>query len=205
MVFSLGFGALEINVVYPAIAGAYILFVAPKQRRPRLLAGVAPLFALSVIYFLVHRGIAPLPASGVYAIHMDSRIFNTLRLYSQSSLMPVDWTAFGHSRRVGDAVLWISVAAIVALFALDLRKRRTIVLFFAAWYLASLAPVLVLPDHYTDYYLTMPLLGLAMLFGYGATSGIREYGKWRYLVVLPLAGYLDGHDSGVPFRHTLVA
>ena len=189
VVFSLGFGALEINVVYPAAAAAYILFVAPKQLRRNLLAGVAPLAALSVIYFLIHRAVAPLPVSGTYAIHLDSRIFNTLRLYCQWALLPVDWTAFGHSRRVGDAVLWLSAGAVVALFALELRKGRTTVLFFAAWYLFSLAPVLVLPDHYTDYYLTIPLLGLAMLFGYGACeAGI--YGKWRYLVILPLAGYL---------------
>jgi hypothetical protein len=146
-----------------------------------------------VIYFLIHRAVAPLPVSGAYAIHVDSRIFHTLRLYFQWSLLPVDWTAFGHSRRSGDTALWISVAAIVVLFALELRKRRTTVLFFAAWYLASLAPVLVLPDHYTDYYLTIPLLGLAMLFGYGATVGASastDRGKWRYLVILPLAGYL---------------
>ena len=194
VVFSLGFGALEINVVYPAIAAAYVLFVAPKERRRGLLAGVVPLCALSVIYFLIHRAVAPLPISGAYAVHLDSRIFKTLLLYSRWSLLPVDWTAFGHSRRLGDAVLWASVAAIVALFTLELRQRRTTVLFFAAWYLASLAPALALPDHYTDYYVTIPLLGVAMLFGYGAalitTSGTKDYGKWRYVALLPLAGYL---------------
>jgi hypothetical protein len=194
VVFSMGFGALEINVVYPAIAAAYILFVAPKPRRRSLLAGVVPLFVISVLYFLIHRAVAPLPVSGAYAIHLDSRIFKTLLLYSRTSLLPVDWTAFGHSRRLGDAVLWLSAAAIAALFALELRKGRTTVLFFAAWYLASLAPVLVLPDHFTDYYLTIPLLGLAMLFGYGGTSiganATTGWGKWRYLVILPLAGYL---------------
>ncbi len=190
VVFSLGFGALEINVVYPALAAAYILFAAPKQRQRSLLIAIAPLFAVSIVYFAIHRAVAPLPASGTYAVHLDGRIFRTLRLYSQWSLLPTDWVAFGHSRRLGDAVLWTSVAAIAAIFALELRKRRTTVLFFAAWYLASLAPVLVLPDHYTDYYLTIPLLGLAMLFGYGATCGLRDYGKWRCLAILPLAGYL---------------
>ena len=33
VVFSLGFGALEINVVYPALAAAWVLFIAPSRAR----------------------------------------------------------------------------------------------------------------------------------------------------------------------------
>ncbi len=43
VVFVLGFGALEINVVYQALAAAYVLFIAPKVRRkPHLLQPGAP-------------------------------------------------------------------------------------------------------------------------------------------------------------------
>lgn len=190
VVFTLGFGALEINVVYPAMAAAYALFVAPEPRRRKLLIATAPLFALSVVYFAIHRAVAPLPASGTYAVHFDRRIFQSLLYYAQWSVLPVDWVAFGHSARVGNTALWISVAGIVTLVVLELRRGRTTVLFFLAWYLAALAPVLILPDHYTDYYLTIPLLGLGMLFGFGATCGSRDYGKWRYLAILPIAAYL---------------
>jgi hypothetical protein len=192
VVFTLGFGALEINVVYPAMAAAYALFVAPPDKRRSLLRSVAPLFALSVVYFLVHRAVAPVLTTGPYAVHIDSRVFKSLVLYLRWSVLPVDWEAFGHSHRLGKIILWTSVVAIIAIFTLELRKRRTTVLFFAAWYFAALAPVLVLPDHHSDYYLAIPLIGLAMLLGYGATCGVREYGRWRLLALLPLTGYLVG-------------
>ncbi len=38
VVFTLGFGALEINVVYPALAAAYVLFVAPARKTPEAAA-----------------------------------------------------------------------------------------------------------------------------------------------------------------------
>jgi hypothetical protein len=43
VVFTLGFGALEVNVVYPALAAAYIWFEAPAPRRRRLLVDRWPL------------------------------------------------------------------------------------------------------------------------------------------------------------------
>ena len=47
--FLLGFGALEINVVYPAIAAAYVFLAARKYLRPTLW-----LFAPSVVYAVLH-------------------------------------------------------------------------------------------------------------------------------------------------------
>ena len=35
VVFTLGFGALEVNVVYPALAAAYVLFVVERLRSAR--------------------------------------------------------------------------------------------------------------------------------------------------------------------------
>ena len=192
VVFGLGFGALEINVVYPAIAMAYALFVAPREGRRRLLLAEAPLFAISVVYFAIHTVAAPVPHSGPYAVHIDGRVLHTLALYGKWSLLPVDWEAFGHSHLLGKLILWTLIVAIAALFAAEIKKRRTTVWFFASWYLAALAPVLVLPDHHTDYYLTIPLFGLAMLFSFGVTCAVRDYGKWRLLALIPLAGYFTG-------------
>src|SRR6185503_15779436 len=78
-VFILGFGALEINIVYPAIAAAWIILVQKSDRR--LLRDLAPLAALSAAYFALHRWLVPLPSSGAYVLHFDSRIFKTLALY----------------------------------------------------------------------------------------------------------------------------
>ena len=48
--FLLGFGALELNVVFPALAAVYLLLFAP-----RYLLGVAPMFLVSLGYAFFHR------------------------------------------------------------------------------------------------------------------------------------------------------
>ncbi len=190
VVFTLGFGVLEINVVYPALALAYALFVVPPASRRRAAVSLWPLFVVSTVYFFWHRAVAPIPTSGPYAVHVDARIFRALALYGKWSLLPVDWAAFGHSVAVGKCLLWIGIAGVLTLLTLEIRRRRPTVLFFIVWYLATLVPVLVLPDHHTDYYLTMPLIGLSMLFGFGVTCGVREFGGWRWLAFVPLFAHL---------------
>jgi hypothetical protein len=192
VVFILGFGALEINVVYPALAAAYALFGAPRENRRRLVLSLIPLAAVSAVYFFWHRAVAPLPVTGAYAVHFDGRAFRALLLYGKWSLLPVDWVAFGHSARTGKLILWTEIVAISALLISEARRRRTTVLFFVLWWLFTLTPVLVLPEHRSDYYLTIPLIGLAMLFGFGFTSAVRDYGRWRWLALLPAGAYLWG-------------
>ena len=178
VVFTLGFGALEINVVYPAIAAAWALFVASPEKRWRLLRSLVPLAAMSVIYFVIHMIVAPLPKTGEYTVDLDSRIFKTLLLYGKWSLLPVDWQAFGHSVLLGKLILWTGIASLAWLFVSESRKRRTTVLFFLVWFLAALAPVLPLPDHHSDYYLTIPLIGLGMLsVGHSVAPGGAATGR----------------------------
>ena len=192
VVFNLGFGALEINVVYPALATAYALFAAPIEKRRRLLVSLSPLFVISTAYFLWHRAVAPIPITGPYAVHVDSRVFRALALYGKWSLLPVDWVAFGHSATAGKWILWIGITGISALIISETRRHRTTILFFIFWFLITLAPVLVLPEHHSDYYLTMPLIGLGMLFGFTVTCGVRDYGGWRWLALIPVITYLYG-------------
>jgi hypothetical protein len=192
VVFSLGFGALEINVVYPVLAGAYAIFVAPREKRRSLVTGLSPLFAISVVYFFWHRALAPLPAIGPYIVRLDGRVFRALLMYGKWSLLPVDWTAFGHSAALGKWILWIGVAGIAALLISETVRRRATIWFFVVWYLATLAPVLVLPEHHSDYYLTIPLIGLGMLVGFGVTCGAREAGRLRWLALVPVFAYLCG-------------
>lgn len=191
-VFSLGFGALEINVVYPALAAAYVLFVVPRPERRRLITGLWPLFSISVVYFLWHRAVSPLPTSGSYVVHVDWRVLKAVALYGKWSLLPVDWVAFGHSAASGKWILWTGIALIAALAVSEIRRRRGTILFFISWWLITIAPVLVLPDHHSDYYLTIPVIGLGMLFGFGVTCGIRGAGKWGWLALIPVVAYLCG-------------
>jgi hypothetical protein len=190
VVFTLGFGALEVNVVYPALAAAWVLFVAAPGKRTKLLLSLIPLFCLSVAYFLVHRALAPLPTGGPYAVHVDSRIFNTLGVYWKWSLLPQSWIDAGHSASTGKVVIWILTLALTGVFIREIAKRRYTVLFFLSWFLITLAPMIPLPDHHTDYYITMPLIGLAMLGGLGISQASRSAWIWRAAALLPLVVYL---------------
>jgi hypothetical protein len=191
LVFVLGFGVLEINVIYPALAASWVLFADPSGKRRKLLLSLVPLFTLSVIYFLIHRAVAPLPTTGAYALHFDRGIFRTLALYGKWSLLPVDWQRFGHSPLLGKALLWSSIASIALLFASEIRQHRRVVLFFVSWYLAALAPILPLPGHHTDYYLTIPLAGLGMLAGWGCTRAWHApHRAWRIVSIAAVMAYL---------------
>ena len=198
VVFTLGFGALEINVVYPALAATYVLFIAPKELRRRLLLGLAPLFLISIAYFLIHRAAVALPTAGAYAVHLDVRMFRTLAAYWKWSLVSQASNGFAHSRLLDRLIFWIVTVGLMAFAVHQLARRRHAVLFFASWFLITIAPVLPLPDHRTDYYLTIPLIGLAMLGGW-AISEARDSGPvWQVAALVPILAYLGGM---VPLSH----
>ncbi|HVW11415.1 MAG TPA: hypothetical protein VHC90_22675 [Bryobacteraceae bacterium] len=170
-VFVLGFGALEINVVYPAIAAAWVISVQKSDRR--LLRDLAPLAALSAAYFALHRCLAPLPASGPYALHFNSAILKTLALYCRWLLLPEPVYRFGMSHRFGVFLLIVSASGLVACVVLASKARRE--LFFGlAWFALTLAPLLPLPDHRTPYYLVIPSIGIAILAAGAAAEFARN-------------------------------
>jgi len=74
--FVLGLGALETNVMYPAIAAVYALLFARMY-----LKKILPMFAVSALFVFVHFRFAPPPHDGVYALHFGVRMFSTLLTY----------------------------------------------------------------------------------------------------------------------------
>ena len=160
-VFLLGFGALELNLVYPAIAAAYTWFYARKHFRQTL-----PMFAVSAAYVLVHLAVAP-PRSDYYAMHFTGAIFRTLGTYWTWSIGPTFLTT---PHALPKWVLPAGIAIVsLALLAFVVRKLRTGdrgVLFCLCWYLATIGPVLPLRDHITEYYVYLPVIGLAWLGGW---------------------------------------
>jgi hypothetical protein len=188
VVFSLGFGALEINVVYPALAAAWLLSRGRKEAVARI-ATILPLAVISILYFILHRLAAPLPATGVYTLHFDSSVLKNLALYWKWSLDPEPVSRFGRHRLVAQLALAASSLALVAYVVTELRRLRYTVLFFLAWFAIALAPVLPLSDHRTDYYLTIPFIGLAMLGGAAAGQYWNQPWFRRACMVLPIGGY----------------
>ncbi len=173
--FALGFFVLETNVVYPAIAAAYTI-ASPRARARGLLRKVAPLFVISLIYSIVHVSFAPLPASGPYKLHWDLRVFQTLTTYWGWALGPGQGRLIGiRSTLIRSSLVWILTAGLFAfLFRHDRgtpRDRQMLAVFFPAWFLIGLAPLLPLRDHIRAEYLTAPILGLAMWAGWAIVSG----------------------------------
>jgi hypothetical protein len=184
--FALGLGALETNVVYPALATLYVLLWA----RP-LLKKVLPMFALSALAAGLHYHFAPPPAAGAYSPRVDARLLATFWTYWRWDLGPVRAAAFGwmHSG-LAIALTVLITAGAVALLVYGLLHREYAGLFGLAWFVIVLAPYLVLPDHKMDYYLAAPSIGLAMAGAWAVERARRGGAIWRIAAALPLAAYL---------------
>ncbi len=181
-VFIAGFGALEINIVYPAIAAAWVILVQKADRR--LLRDLAPLAALSAAYFALHRWVAPLPSSGPYALHFNSATLVTVLFYSRVGIVPASAIPLGLSPSLARLVLVVSVAFLFVAAVLAWRRRREL-FFGVAWFAVTLAPLLPLADHRMPYYLTIPSVGVA-LFAAGAAAEFARSSSMRGILAASL-------------------
>lgn len=162
LTFLVGFGALELNVVYPAIAAAYTLLFAPRYLRR-----VLPMFAISIAYAIVHNMLAPVQKTGDYGMHFTGSMFRTLGKYWTWSIGPTFlFTPYKLAPWVLPAGIVIVTLGLLAFAAMKLREGARLPLFCFAWYLIVLAPVLPLRDHMTEYYVFLPVIGLCWLGGW---------------------------------------
>lgn len=184
--FLAGFLALELNVVYPALAAAYALCCARK-----LLVKTIPMFAVSALYMVIHTMAAPLPAGGPYALHWDLRIVSTLLTY-------LNWAiGTGWMYIVGPEYVrfrWVLAAVLLAALGVFLwtraRRGEWVAALFPAWFVIVLSPLLPVRDHMMQEYLTAPVAGLAMLGGWALVAAWRAGIAAKTLAVLSVAIYL---------------
>jgi hypothetical protein len=160
LTFVLGFGSLEINVVYPAIAALYAILFARSYLRPTL-----PMFAVSAAFALIHRVASTVKQGFYYDLDFHPRpVFTTLIAYWNILFGVPDYV------RLWNRPYWWGVAAVVLLSAAILGfvawqtwKRRFLPLFLVGWFVIILSPLLPVHNHVSDYYLYIPAIGLAML------------------------------------------
>ena len=175
--FLVGFGALELNVVYPAIAAAYTLLCARRYFR-----GTLPLFAVSIAYAVVHNSAAPVQNTGDYAMHFTGAMFRTLGKYWTWSVGPTFlFTPFDLPKWLLPAGVAVVSLGLVGFLAWKLSSGAWQALFCLLWYLATLAPVLPLRDHQTEYYVFVPVIGLCWLGGWAMAEGWRAGTHGRVL------------------------
>ncbi|MGP8243474.1 MAG: hypothetical protein ACLQVN_03025 [Bryobacteraceae bacterium] len=160
VVFVLGFGALEVMIVYPAVAAAYALLCAPRYFRRTL--SMAP---VSVAYFLIHRAVAPPVSTGAYVMHFSPpSLLGTLFRYWTWSVGPVYLRpSYGAPPWLLDALIALLSAALAAFAVNRWRAGRRAAAFCLAWFVLVIAPVLPLRDHVTEYYPYLPVIGLCWL------------------------------------------
>jgi len=184
--FLAGFGVLELNVVYPALATVYALCYAP-----RLLRKVLPLFALSFAYMAVHLVAAPLQAAGPYKLYWDWHILQTLATYAALALGPAWLSLVGvHSLFLRIVLTALLGAGLISFLAWKLRQRQWQTLLFPAWFVIVLSPLLPLRQHVSYEYLTVPLIGLVMWAGAAVVAGFEARAWKRIAAVLLLATYI---------------
>lgn len=158
--FLLGFGANEINLVYPALAALYAILFARRYWLSTL-----PMFAVSAAYALLHRIVTG--ASPGFYYDMDFHpgwLFRAVWQYWKILVAVPEFGQFQHwPLWIQTTAVLIFAAAIPGFIAWQARQRRFLPLFLLGWFLIALAPLLPLHNHVTDYYLFIPALGMAML------------------------------------------
>jgi hypothetical protein len=180
LVFLLGFGVLELNVVFPAIAAMYALLFAR-----RYLLHVAPMFLVSIAYAIWHRTAGQMIHTSIYAMDLRPQsLFKVFWNYVELSfsaqdilplrpeLTPAIQIAFG-----------LVLSGLIVFVALMLRRRAWLVLIFVAWYLITLSIYLPLANHVSGYYATVPMVGLAMLGGWAIAVAWERNRLTRILAV----------------------
>ncbi len=185
IVFVLGFGVMETNLVYPAIATSYALLLARPYLRKTL-----PLFIPSLLYVALNLTLVKKQTSGPYAMHIDWSIPERLARYWVAAVEPSDpgkltgvpdW-----SLRVGAVILTAVLAAFVVWQA---RRENWLPIFFLSWFVCGIAPVLPLREQFMPYYLTVASIGMAMLAGYALSTAF-ENRERQALVWRPAAAAL---------------
>jgi hypothetical protein len=173
-VFVLGFGVLEVNVVYPALATGFALL-----RARHLLKHVLPLFAISALFLLWE----PRQQAGAYALHFDGAMLNTFKTYWRFAVFPPQATDVWPINQ-GQVALLVRVMtlALAGWLVWSLWKRRFVSAFLMAWFVILVSPFVPLRDHIEYYYLTVPLMGMAAFAG-EAVARSRNIFAWLLAVV----------------------
>jgi len=174
IVFLLGFGALELNVIYPGLAALYTLICARDYFRRTL-----PLFVASAIYTVIHRIVTAGIEAPAYAMSFNFTILGTFWKYLVWARgVNHDPGAPLFPKWVWNVETALILVALASFAAVQFRRGQRAGLFFFGWFVILLIPVLPLKQHLSEYYLTLPTIGLAMLGGWAMASAWRPESVW---------------------------
>ena len=163
VVFVLGFGSLELNMVYPAIAALYALLFARQYIRSTL-----PMLGVSIFFMAIERSLGSKMGNSYY--DMDFHPASLLSTFGQHWNILLGISAYGGPAQWPDwlvlLVTAVLTATILMFLAWQTRSGRLLPLFCVGWFLIVLAPLLPLHNHVIQYYPAIPAIGMAILASY---------------------------------------
>jgi hypothetical protein len=185
--FLLGFGVLEINVVYPLIAILYAVCFARK-----LLRTTAWLLLPSAIFTLVFVAVKIKPRNeAFYALSAGLSTLRTFSSYWAVALGPgAAGEYFPWTRSLGIPLTLVLTTATLGFAAWRALRGDRLPLFCLAWFLIALTPFLPIQGHLSNYYVTVPAIGLALLGAWAAEIASRSGVIARVATFGALAAYL---------------
>lgn len=193
--YLLGFGALEVIVMYPLLVLLHASVSAEARAHWR---SCLWMFVPAAAFTLAHLFFIPKSDSPVYQMFFDRRLVSDLYAYvlwtvgpSRMELVDAAWTQPG-------IIAAKIITAVLAAFGLwKLWKREFLPLFFGGWFLLLLAPVLPLANHMSEYYPTIPGIGLAWLAGWAMVAAWRNGWAARSAAVVLASAYAAGSIAEV--------
>ena len=185
VVLILGFGVLELAVVYPAVALLYAVCCARPYIRKALW-----LFVPAIAFATVHLALIPKNSTDIYRMYFDSALPGTFWHYFWSALGP---TELNRARIAGYVVTALNGIALAVFAAIQLRRRNRLPVFLCGWFVLFLAPVVPLKNHLIPYYVAVPVLGLCILGAWAFVSAWKRPGIGAAAIATVLAaGYAIG-------------
>jgi hypothetical protein len=185
--FLFGFGVLEINVVYPFIAILYVACFARRLLRRTLLL-LIPSAIFTIVFFAVK--IKP-KNEAFYALGAGLSTLETLATYWGIALGPSAAAEyFSWVRPMALTVTLVLTFALLGFAGWRARRGDWIPVFCLGWFLIVLAPFLVIRGHITDYYDTVPAIGLALAGAWAVVVSFRNGVRARAAAFSLIAIYL---------------
>jgi hypothetical protein len=191
-----GFGALEITVMYPALVLLYHLCAARRKW-----FSVIALAIPAVAFAAVHAFLIPKVDAGIYGLSIDARVFSTLRRYAAWTIGPSRMGGVvGPAFQTPGKIATLLIAIALTIFALSrLRRREWLVIFYLGWFLLLIAPVVPLPNHITDYYVTVPAIGFCWLAGWAFATAWRSGLAMRAVAVVLATLFFVGSSAQIAY------
>ncbi len=193
LVFLIGFGALELNLIYPALALCWALLrVRPGRISTRTLAlSTLPLFVFSGAFYWIHATAAPPQTTGPYSMQFDAALPQTFWTYCQWVFVPPLWQPLTQlDPRLGTAAFWILGLSLLAFVAWQAARANRLPAFFLAWFVITIAPLVPLREHVSDYYLSIPSLGVAAAGALGIARAWHSSAVFKFAAVFLATLYL---------------